>query len=49
MQTLKIEGKLQNSASCGTLMEVYGEAWPLISKWREIRKAGHIGVGKGLA
>ena len=29
--------------------EVYGEAWPLIEEWREIWKAGHTGVGKGLA
>ena len=29
--------------------EVYGEAWPLIQEWREIWKAGHTGVGKGLA
>ena len=29
--------------------EVYGEAWPLIEKWREIWNAGHVGTGKGLA
>ena len=29
--------------------EVYGEAWPVIQEWREIWKAGHTGVGKGLA
>ena len=29
--------------------EVFGEAWPLIEEWREIWKAGHTGVGKGLA
>ena len=30
-------------------MEGYGKAWPLIFEWREIWKAGHTGVGKGLA
>ncbi len=29
--------------------DVYGEAWPLIEEWREIWKAGHTGVGRGLA
>ena len=29
--------------------EVYGDAWPLIEKWREIWKAGHRGTGRGLA
>ena len=29
--------------------EVYGVAWPLIEEWREFWKAGHTGVGKGLA
>ncbi len=29
--------------------EVYGAAWPLIEEWREIWKAGHTGVGRGLA
>ena len=29
--------------------EVYGAAWLLIQEWREIWKAGHTGVGKGLA
>ena len=29
--------------------EVYGDAWPLVQEWREIRKSGHRGTGKGLA
>ena len=29
--------------------EVFGEAWPLIEEWRRLWKAGHTGVGKGLA
>ena len=29
--------------------EVYGGAWPLVEEWREIRKTGHRGRGRGLA
>ena len=29
--------------------EVYGDAWPLVQEWREIRKSGHRGTGRGLA
>ena len=28
--------------------EVYGDAWPLVQEWREIRKSGHRGTGRGL-
>ena len=29
--------------------EVYGDAWPLVEEWRELRKAGRRGSGRGLA
>ena len=28
--------------------EVYGAAWPLVQEWREIRREGHRGTGRGL-